>query len=105
MPRKKKRLIHLIGEVDVPFGGGKAAVIQTCSGDEPGKLDLVVNAKSGVPLPPGAKIALMRKYDEEHYQCEIIDAQELASSNGPPQVSNLSYRRGWDDTFGRGLPN
>lgn len=103
MPRKSKRLIHLLGEVDVPYGKGKATVIQTCSeGSDDGQLELVVPVESGKPLPMGAtKIAILKKHDDQHYQCDVVDAEELTSGNGPAMVSNESYRQGWDQTFGK----
>jgi hypothetical protein len=103
--RKSKKLVHLVGEVEVPFGIGKAVVVESCNGDEPGKLDLVVPAKSGVPVPTGSKMAYFRKHDDNHYQCEVVDVDELANGGGPPQVANMSYRKGWDETFGKGRPN
>lgn len=106
MAKKSKRLVHLLGEVEVPFGAGKAAVIEDCDGDSgSGKLELVMPSKTDVPVPSGTKLAYFRKHDDQHYECETVDVDELANGGGPPQVASMSYRRGWDETFGRGRPN
>lgn len=99
---KGREVVHVLGEVDVEIGNGLATLIQTCIGDQPGKLDLVRPIESGKPIPPGGKIAVLRPCDdiEGHYECDVIDTGELASGNGPPQVASLSYRRGWDTVFG-----
>lgn len=103
--KNKKRVVHVLGEVDVAVGNGPATLIQTCNGDDDGggEYDLIRPMVSGQPLPPGGKIAHLKPCDDrdDHYECEVVDVETLASGSGPPQVANLSYRRGWENIFGK----